>query len=94
MQAGLLTPRLSLVLIPRCRAAVPSRGPSVIQMGKQPPVPRRCLPADVAFFFCTQGKKGDAGPPGTPGSLGPQVTAVPQLPPAETLLCLSTWMRG
>lgn len=33
------------------------------------------LPAvNFGFFFCPQGKKGEVGPPGTPGLLGPQVT--------------------
>ena len=49
----------------------------------------RSLPAvNLCFFFCTQGKKGEVGPPGTPGLLGPQVTATPACPSPATLLPL------
>lgn len=45
------------------------------------------LPAcsNFGFFFCTQGKKGEAGPPGTPGLLGPQVTTISARPSLAAL---------
>lgn len=42
--------------------------------------------ANFGFFFCTQGKKGEAGPPGTPGLLGPQVTTISARPSLAALL--------
>lgn len=44
------------------------------------------LPAAHVGFFFMQGKKGEAGPPGTPGSLGPQVTTISVRPSLAALL--------